>query len=124
MVYIDRNKVMALFLRLSKIPDEQRHDYDDMIENASFYVARHAVEPVLVTDLERLEFAAAAVAVYDNTMMKLINDKTLCTADGRQTLSFKDSDAYKYALKLREHAIACVSDIWVDDSFSFAAAEG
>ncbi|MBR6337896.1 MAG: hypothetical protein IKR76_09250 [Ruminococcus sp.] len=124
MVYIDRNKVMALFLRLSKIPDEQRHDYDDMIENASFYVARHAVEPVLVTDLERLEFAAAAVAVYDNTMMKLINDKTLCTADGRQTLSFKDSDSYKYALKLREHAIACVSDIWVDDSFSFAAAEG
>lgn len=124
MVYIDRNKVMALFLRLSKIPDEQRHDYDDMIENASFYVARHAVEPVLVTDLERLEFAAAAVAVYDNTMMKLINDKTLCTADGRQTLSFKDSDAYKYALKLREHAIACVSDIWVDDNFSFAAAEG
>ena len=124
MVYIDRNKVMALFLRLSKIPDEQRHDYDDMIENASFYVARHAVEPVLVTDLERLEFAAAAVAVYDNTMMKLINDKTLCTADGRQTLSFKDSDAYKYALTLREHAIACVSDIWVDDSFSFAAAEG
>ena len=82
------------------------------------------IEPVLVTDLERLEFAAAAVAVYDNTMMKLINDKTLCTADGRQTLSFKDSDAYKYALKLREHAIACVSDIWVDDSFSFAAAEG
>lgn len=124
MVYIDRNKVMALFLRLSIIPDEQRHDYDDMIENASFYVAKHAVEPVLVTDLERLEFAAAAVAVYDNTMMKLINDKTLCTADGRQTLSFKDSDAYKYALKLREHAIACVSDIWVDDSFSFAAAEG
>ena len=124
MVYIDRRKVMMLFLRLSGIPDEQRHEYDDFIENACFYVAKHAVEPVIVTDLDRLEFASAAVAVYDNTVMRLINDKTLCTADGRQTLSYKDSDAYKYAVKLREHAIACVSDIWVDDTFSFAAVEG
>ena len=124
MVYIDRTKVMMLFLRLSGIPDDERHDYDDMIENACFYVAKHAVDPVVVSDLERLEFASAAVAVYDNTLMRLINDKTLCTQDGRQALNYKDTDAYKYAQKLREHAIACISDIWVDDSFSFAAVEG
>lgn len=78
----------------------------------------------MVSDIDRVLFASAAVAVYDNTLLKLVNDKTLCTADGRAVENYKDSDSYKYAKKLREHAIACVNDIWIDDSFAFAAAEG
>ncbi|MCR5815677.1 MAG: hypothetical protein K6F91_02205 [Ruminococcus sp.] len=124
MIHIDRTRVMALFLRLSAIPDDERHSYDEIIENACFYIASHLKDPVTVNDLERVEFACAAVAVYDNTLLRLINDKTLCTADGRQTLSYKDSDSYKYAVTLRAHAIACINDIWADDTFSFAAVEG
>ncbi|MBO6141113.1 MAG: hypothetical protein J6O40_04890 [Ruminococcus sp.] len=124
MVYIDRIKVMALFLRLSGIEDSRRNEFDDIIENACFYIAKRVKEDILVTDLERLEFASAAVAVYDNTLLRLINDKTLCTADGRQTLSYKDADAYKYAVKLREHALISISDLIAQDTFYFAAAEG
>ena len=124
MVYIDRIKVMALFLRLSGIEDARRNEFDEMIENACFYIAKRVKEDILVSDLERLEFASAAVAVYDNTLMRLINDKTLCTADGRHTLNYKDSDAYKYAVKLREHALISISDLIEQDTFSFAAVEG
>ena len=121
---INYEKVMALFLRLSGIDDNDRNKYDDIVENACGYVARHIKEPQMVVDVDRVLFASAAVAVYDNTLFKLINDKSLCTADGRAVESYKDADAYKYAKKLREHAVACVSDIWIDDDFSFAAVEG
>lgn len=121
---IDRQRVMMKFLHLCGINDDNSHDYDEIVDNACSYTEKHTVGPILAADLERLEFAAAAVAVYDNTLLRLINDKTLCTADGRQMLGYKDSDAYKYAVKLREHAVSCVSDIWADNCFCFTAAEG
>ena len=132
-----------MFLRLTGTDPEKRNEFDEIIENACSYIARRLKEPTLVTDLERIEFASAAVAVYDNTLLKLINDKTLCTEDGRQTQNYKNADAYKYAVELRDHAIDSISDIWKtqeeqeqeeqedkeeeepkDEGFSFAAVEG
>lgn len=116
---------MALFLRLSNTEPEERNRYDEIVENACSYIEGRIADNTTENDLERIEFACAAVALYDNTLLKLINDKTLCTADGRQTLSYKDSDAYGYASKLREHAIDSIADIWVcDEGFCFKAAEG
>ena len=124
MIMIDRAKVTALFMRLCTIPNEERDSLEEIVENACYFVAKRLSNDTLVTDMERVEFACAAVAVYDRTLLKLIADKTLCTADGRQAQSYKDSDSYKYAVKLREHAIASISDIWEGGGFSFQAVEG
>lgn len=121
---INYEKVMALFLRLSGIAPEKRADYEEIVENACLYIQKRLAKIITVSDLYRIQFAAAAVAMYDNTVIKLVNDRTLCTYDGKSVVNYKDTDSYKYAYIFRKNALAGIEDICQNDSFAFAAVEG
>ena len=123
MTGIDTDKVLALFLRLSGYPKERRNEFDEIVENAVEYISRR-VKNASESDMTRIELACAAVAIYDNTVLKLANDKSLCTIDGKQMVNYKDTEQYKYAYCFRSNALAAISDICEDSTFAFAAIEG
>ena len=121
---ISNEKVMGLFLRLSGISPDKRNEYSDIVDNACDYIKRRLADVIVLADLDRIRFAAAAVAMYDNTVIKLTNDKTLCTYDGKSVVNYKDTDSYKYAYLLRKNALAAIADICKNDCFVFTSTKG
>ena len=123
MIKISADKIMAAFLHMSGIAKERRNDYDEIVKNAADFIARK-IKSADESDRDRIEFAAVAVAIYDNTVLKLANDKSLCTYDGKQVVNYKDTEQYRFAALLRSNALTAISDLCEESAFAFMAVEG
>lgn len=118
--------IMQHFRNLSHLTDEDSEIYIPTVRSAEAYIVRLMLrEPEDETEQSLCEYACAAKAFYDYTILCSATSKVYSTQTGGIYAKISEDVTVKNAEKLMTGAFAAVPEgILRDDGFIFMGAEG
>ena len=122
MQYLDYDRVKSRFLSVTGMPAEEFSE-GSIFDNAEQFVLSHlnkAPDELTEGELRLCEYAAAAVAVYDHSMILWLTERPVMSETGKVTAQREKGDILEAASELRREAFGQLTAAGIAAPLEFA----